>query len=40
MKGYQNPNNVTTLGLGACFITPFKTAMSVYYCTYGAFAVL
>lgn len=40
MKGYQNPNVTSTLGLGACLITPLKAAVSAYVCTYGSLAVV
>jgi|GEM_PF-3025250 len=40
MKGYQNPNMASTLGLAACAITPLKAALAAYVCTFGPLAIL
>ncbi len=40
MKGYENPNMPKTLGLGACFITPMKAAVTAYWCVYSVAAVV
>lgn len=33
MKGYQNPNTPSTLGMGGCWITPIKIAVKAALCT-------